>query len=73
MFLQTINFVKVSKHIQVDKGLQWEHTKQKLFRQIKVYLRLFWNNQVYSDIFWYNQAYSEIIQAYSEPYVTMVC
>ena len=73
MFLQTINFVKISKDIQVDKGLQWEHTKQKLFRQIKVYSRLFWNNQVYSDIFWYNQAYSEIIQAYSEPYVTMVC
>ena len=25
MFLQTINFIKTSKLIQVDKGLRWEH------------------------------------------------
>ena len=44
IFLQTINFVKISKHIQVDKVLQWEHAKQKLLKHIQVYLCLFWNN-----------------------------
>ena len=32
MFLQTINFIKTSKLIQVDKGLRWGHVKQKPFR-----------------------------------------
>ena len=50
---------------------KWGNNKQRPFRQILAYSRIFRHIQAYSDISIHNQAYSGIIQAYSEPCVTL--
>ena len=53
---------------------KWGNVKQKPFRRfrhIQVYFSIFRHIQAYSDISRHNQAYPGIIQAYSEPCVTL--
>ena len=45
--------------------------KTKPFRQIQIYSHIFRHIQTYLDIFRHDQAYLGIIQAYSEPCVTL--
>ena len=52
---------------------KWGKVKQKPFKQIYAYSRIFRHIDAYSDISRHNQAYLGIIQAYSEPCVTLAC
>ena len=57
--------------VQVDKGLQWGHVKQKPSQQIQAYLRIFWHYQAYFHMFKYNHLYSGTSQLCSDIFRTL--
>ena len=62
MFLQTVNFVKISTHIQVDKGKNKSHSGR--FRRIYAYSGIIKHIPTYSGIF---KNYSGIFRQIKNP------
>ena len=70
MFLQTINFRKISKHI-FKQTRDYKGGISAIFSavfqwQIQAYSHISWHNQAYLNIFKHNQPYLGNIQAYSD-------
>ena len=57
--------------VKVNKGLQWGNVKQRPFRQIYTYSRIFLLFQAHSDIFSHNQIFSGILKTYSNIFRTL--
>ena len=57
--------------VKVNKGLQWGNVKQRPFRQIYAYSRIFLLFQVHSVIIRHFQEFFRHIQTYSEPCSTL--
>ena len=75
MFLQTINFRKISKHI-FKQTRDYKGDISAIFSavfqwQIQAYSHISWHNQAYLNIFKHNQPYLGIIQAYSDIFRTL--